>query len=57
MEKEYEPYGKDWERQIMRLNKKEIVDLLRKVSRDRGRINFKMFRILYPHFLTTRADK
>lgn len=33
--KEYIPFGKEWEKEMMKLTKKELVDRIRKLSKEK----------------------
>jgi len=35
MDKDYKPYGQDWEKEMMKLSKKELIILLKKELEDK----------------------
>lgn len=38
-EKDYEPFGEEWEKSVMQIPKKAIVELLRQVGKDKSSLD------------------
>ncbi len=34
-EKDYEPYGKEWKKELMKFTKKQLIDFIRKIKKGR----------------------
>ncbi len=33
-EKDYEPYGKEWEKELMKFTKKQLIDFIRQIKEE-----------------------
>lgn len=38
MAKEYEPYGKEWKKEVMKLKKSQIIDMMANIGKDRDKL-------------------